>query len=56
MDKLRNDSRLMVWKVRILDYLKAQDFISFHIDKSIKGTPPEMGTEGPLETGIVVTG
>jgi hypothetical protein len=56
MDKLRNDSRLMVWKVGILDHLKAQDLISFHIDKGIERTSPKMGAEGPLETRIVVTG
>jgi hypothetical protein len=56
MDKLRNDSRLMVWKVGILDHLKAEDLISFDVDKSIEGTSPKMGAEGPLETGIVVTG
>jgi hypothetical protein len=56
MNKLRNDSRLMVWKVGIPDHLKAQDLISFHIDKGVERAPPKMGAEGPLETGIVVAG
>src|SRR4030042_6350910 len=50
MDKLRNDTRLMVRIVRIPDYFRSQNLIPFHIDKGIEWTSSKMGTEGSLKT------
>src|SRR4030042_669449 len=53
MDKLGNDSRCMVWKVRILDYFRSQNPISFHIDKGIERTSAKMGTQQSIETRTI---
>src|SRR4030042_7163456 len=53
MDKLGNDSRCMVWKVRILDSFRSQNPISFHIDKGIERTSAKMGTQQSIETRTI---
>jgi hypothetical protein len=54
MNKLRDDTRLMIGIVRILYHFKTQDPISFHIDKGIEGASSKMGAECSLETGIIL--
>src|SRR4030043_800920 len=53
MDKLRNDTRLMVRIVRMPDYFRSQNPISFHIDKGIERTSAKMGTQQSIETRTI---